>query len=392
MAIFNRRIKTFINKRKFIFEKIGRENFQKTKNIWFHAASLGEYEIALTLIKKIKKDKTNKIILTFFSESGFKLKKRAKEIDHTYYLPLDTKNKAKRFINTINPTTVIFIKSEIWPNYLNELSKKGVKTYLIEGKFRIGDWYFNAPLKKIIESRLKGFKKIFVQDNISEKVLKEKKLNNVVLAGSLKIERVKMQLKENNDNVKIEKFKKEEFCIVCGSTWQEDEKMIIKYINENNDTNIKWIIAPHDISEKNINRIKNKIKYKSIIYSDIVKSNVQYNVLIIDTIGDLKKIYKYADISYVGGGMGNLGLHNILEPCIFGNPVIIGKNFDKFIEARDLVRLKGVKSVINYEEFKFNLNKLINQKQKRDNMKKIISKYIKSKTGALSLILKEIKL
>ena len=389
LSIFNKKIYQFLKSRDIQSQKNYTDLHKKNNNIWFHAASLGEYELATAIIKKIQKDKSTRIILTFFSESGFKLKNRIKEIDYTYYLPLDTKSKSRNFIEFINPKKVFFIKSEIWPNYIKELGRKKIDTYLIDGKFEKEDWYFKMPFKNFAKKILRTYKKILVQNKKSKEILIKNNIKNVTVSGSLKFERVKMQIEENNRNKKIEDFLNKNNCIVCGSTWVEDEKLIIKYINEEKNNNIKWIIAPHDISSNNIERITNIINKKTVLFTDINLNNVHNKVLIINTIGDLKKVYNYATISYIGGGMGNTGLHNILEACIFNNPTIIGKNYDKFIESKELVELEGVISVNNYEDFKKSLNKLINDKVHVKKIKKIISEYMNRNLGALSIINKE---
>ena len=389
-SLFSKKINRFRINRIDLIERIKNELINKNENIWFHTASLGEYEIAVPIIKEIKKKYKCNIILTFFSESGFKLNKRIKEIDNTFYLPLDTKSNTKRFIDLINPKISIFIKSEIWPNYLTEMRKRGIKAYLLESRFKKDDWYFKFPLKDFMMKSLKTYTKIFTQDLQSEKILKNIGIEKVINSGSLKIERVVNQLNENNNNEVIEKYKGNDLCIVCGSTWKKDEKILLKYISKSTNTNIKWIIAPHDISKSNINRITRKIDSKFSIYSKIKKNNAHGNILILDTIGDLKSIYSYSDLSYVGGGMGLSGLHNILEACVYKKPVIIGKNYSGFIEAEELVELGGVVSIKDYSEFKISFENLINNKEIFQNKVKIISNYINSRKGALSIIQKEI--
>ena len=389
-SLFSKKINRFRINRIDLIEKIRNELIDKNENIWFHASSLGEYEIAVPIIKEIKKKYKCSIILTFFSESGFKLKKRIKEIDNTFYLPLDTKSNSKRFLDILNPKISIFIKSEIWPNYLREIRKRNIKAYLLESRFKKNDWYFKSPFKDFMMKSLKTYTKIFTQDLQSENVLKSSGIKEVINSGSLKIERVLDQLNDNNKNVVIKKYKGNNICIVCGSTWEKDEKLILKYIRESKNNNIKWIIAPHDVSKNNINRIIRKLESEFLIYSKINKNNAHGNILIIDTIGDLKSIYNYSDLSYVGGGMGLTGLHNILEACVYGTPVIIGKNYSGFIEAEDLVELGGVVSVKNYNEFKKAFENLINNKKNFQNRVKIISNYISSRLGALSIIQKEI--
>ena len=389
-SLFSKKINRFRINRIDLIEKIKNELIDKNENIWFHAASLGEYEIAVPIIKEIKKKYECNIVLTFFSESGFKLKKRIKEIDNTFYLPLDTKKNTKRFIDLINPKISIFIKSEIWPNYLSEIRRKDIKAYLLETRFKKDDWYFKTPFKDFMMKSLKTYTKIFTQDLQSKKVLENIGFEEVINSGSLKIERVVDQLSNNNKNEVINKYKGNNICIVCGSTWEKDEKIITKYIKESKNKNIKWIIAPHNISKTNIYRISKKLDSEFLIYSKINESNIHSNVLILDTIGDLKNIYSYSDLSYVGGGMGYSGLHNILEACVYKTPVIIGKNYSGFIEAEELVELGGVVSVKDYDEFKIEFENLINNKEVIKNKAKIISSYFNSKLGALSIIQKEI--
>ncbi len=390
LGLFNPKIKRFKTNRLSLIEKIKNEVSDKNNFIWFHVASLGEYEIAVPLIRLIKEKYKSKIILTFFSESGFRLKNRIKEIEYTYYLPLDTKSNAKKFLDIINPELVIFIRSEIWPNYLNEIKKRNVKSYLVESRFNQNSKYLRGIQSFFYIKKLKIFDKIFTVDEESKKTLNSVKINNVIVSGSLKIERVKDYLKDNYNNNIIKSFKGDDLCIVCGSTWKEDEKIIFKYIKESKKEKIKWIIAPHDISKKNIERLQSILTSNYSIYSDISNNNVHGNILILNTIGDLKSVYRYSDISYIGGGMGSSGLHNILEACIYNKPVIIGKNYAGFIEAEQLVESGGVASVKDYNEFKLEIENLIYDKKNIMDKAKIISNYINTKTGALSVIQKKI--
>jgi len=390
IGLFNPKVKRFIINRKKIFHEVDYK-FQSSKNnIWFHAASLGEYELAVPLILEIKKKKNCKIILTFFSESGFKLKNRIKEVDQYLYLPIDTKSNAIKFIEKINPSISIFIKSEIWPNFITQLKKKKVPTYLINGRFTDNDWYF-SKFNYFFEKHLKSFEKIFVQDYNSKKVLEKNGINNVINSGSTKVDRSIIQLSLENTISKIEKIIKNKIVFVCGSTWAEDEAFIFKFLNETKKDDLICLLAPHDISRSNIERIEKNISVLFDKYSsDTILSEIK--ILIIDTIGDLKKLYSYADFSYVGGGMGNKGLHNILEACIFMNPVIIGKNYTEFIEAVDLVNLNGVNSISDYVEFKETIESLIESQDLRKEKKQIIEKYINTNKGATNKILKNLKI
>ena len=390
VGLFNPRIKRFIIYRKKIFNEID-YSFQSSKNnIWFHAASLGEYELAVPLILELKKKKNCKIILTFFSESGFKLKNRINEVDQYLYLPIDTKSNAKKFIEKINPSISIFIKSEIWPNYLSQLKKKKVPTYLINGRFTDSDWYF-SKINYFFRKHLKSFEKIFVQDYNSEKVLEKYGINNVINSGSTKVDRSIIQLSLNNRISKIEEIIKNKIVFVCGSTWPEDEAFIFEFFNETNKKDLICFLAPHDVSKSNIQRIEKNIRVSFDKYSS-EEIHSEIKILIIDTIGDLKKLYSYADFSYVGGGMGTKGLHNILEACVFMRPVIIGKNYTKFIEAVDLVDLNGVNSISDYVEFKKTIDNLIESNDLRKEKKQIIEKYINANKGATNKILNNLKI
>ncbi len=391
LGIFSDKIKRFKSNRVSLINTIENEIKVKGNEVWFHAASLGEYEIAVPLIKKIKEKYSSTIILTFFSESGFQVKNRIKEIDYTFYLPLDTTENAKNFITIIKPKMAIFIKLEIWPNFLRELKTRKIKTYLVESIFRENDKYLSFPLKYLYISKLKMFSKIFTVDRKSKHLLDKVGVKNIIISGSLKVERALTLAKESYNNQIIEKFKGSDFCIVCGSTWKEDEKMIFDYIN-NFKTNIKWIIAPHDVSKNNIKRIKKNIHSNHLIYSDINKDNVHGNILILNTIGHLKNIYKYADLSYVGGGMGNTGLHNILEACVFEIPVVVGKNYKKFNESVELVKLNGLISVKNQNEFDNEINKLITNQKYRTEKINNMRKYFNKQTIATNSIIKNLSL
>ena len=383
LSIFSYKIKNFLLVRVNLLGKIGREIDITKNHIWIHASSLGEYELAIPLIKEIKKNFNEKIILTFFSESGFKLKKRIKEISYTYYLPIDTKNNAKEFIRIINPNISIFIKQEIWPNYIKELKKRKIKTYLV-------NYNFNKVTSKILSSTIRKFNRVYVQDKIDMVNMKRLGLNNVEYSGNLKFNRALLQKDEVYENDKLHDYLKGHECIVCGSTWEKDEEIIINYIKENKVENIKYIIAPHMVSKKNIERIKNKLGNKVNLLSDNVY-NIHYNVLLVDSIGVLKYIYKFAYISYIGGGFIKKGLHNILESCIYGNPIIIGKNYKFFNEAKDLINLKGGFSIKNSKEFHAIVNELIFNEKKRNKIQIINSKFINDNLVSINQIIKSIK-
>lgn len=388
---FSKKMKLFVEGRKDVFQKLRREISEKDKTIWFHCASLGEFEQGVPIMERVKKMYPNhKILITFFSPSGYEIKKNTKLADVTAYLPLDTKANAEKFIQIINPSLAIFIKYEIWPNYLFTLQKRNTPALLISGLFRENQVYFGG-YGAFMRKALQTFDHIFVQDTSSEALLKGIKIENVSVSGDTRFDRVSHQIEQDNTLDFIESFKGESLCVVCGSTWPEDEAVLENYINEA-PINVKFIIAPHKIDASKIESFRKKLQKKSVLFSEIQKTKTleglsAYNILVIDTIGLLPKIYSYADVAYVGGAMGNTGLHNILEPATFGVPIIIGSNFEKFPEAKKLQRLAGLFSVQSASEASEILKKLIDDANFRNKTGMIAGHFINSNTGATKIIM-----
>ena len=392
LKYFNKTVFNFLIKRKKIFKKLKKNISKNEKYIWIHVASLGEYEQGLPVFKKIKSlYKDHKIVLSFFSSSGYDLRKNNPISDLTLYLPIDTSNNAKRFINLINPEIAVFVKYEFWPNFLKYLKKNNTPTYLLAGVFRKNHWFFK-PYGFWMRNNLKTFNHFFVQNNDSKKILKKYNFNNCSVMGDSRFERVLELPNQKNEIKYLNKFKKSKQCFVAGSTWNEDDEIIIKFINSYKENDICFIIAPHQIDLNKINKAKSFIKKKSILMSELNKDNASKNsVIFIDSIGLLTSVYSYADIGYVGGGMGNTGLHNTLEPAVFKIPVIVGKNFEKFHEVSELINLKGFISIKNYDTFKNELIDLINNKKARDKMGQINYKYIINKIGASEKVITYLK-
>ena len=383
LSIFSKKISRFIVVRKDLLQEIDKDLDRKKKYIWLHAASLGEYELAIPLIKEIKKTFDNEIILTFFSESGFKLKDRIHQVSKTYFLPLDSKDNVKKIVKVFNPRFAVFIKSEIWPNYINELKKRKIKFYLV-------NYVYDKYNSRIFRGILKKYTKIFTQDKNSERQLKNMKVDNALYIGNLKFNRAIMQKKEKYNNKKLNNYLGDDICIVFGSTWDRDEEIIFDYIKEEINKNVKYIISPHEVSVKNINRIKSKLSNKVNLLSDKIY-NVQNNVLIVDSIGVLKYLYSFSDISYVGGGFKKKGLHNILEPCVYGNPVIFGDNIKFSNEAKGLVKLKGGFSIKNSKQLKNIINELLLNTSKLKEIEIINSKFIDDNLASINNIIKSMQ-
>ncbi|MBC7642873.1 MAG: 3-deoxy-D-manno-octulosonic acid transferase [Flavobacterium sp.] len=390
VALFNPKIKLFVEGRKIVFENLSTKLNQNDKTIWFHAASLGEYEQGLPVIEKIKNKYPNhKIVLTFFSPSGFEVRKDNVVADVTVYLPLDTKFNVKKFLIIVHPEMVFFIKYEFWPNYLNELRNRKIKTYLISGVFRKNQVFFKW-YGGFYRNALKTFDYFFVQNESSNVLLHSIGFGNVKISGDTRFDRVVSILDKDNSLDFIEKFKNDTTTIVIGSSWPKDENMIVNYINQSK--NIKFIIAPHNIKLEQIQQLKNSISKKVVLYSDMDNKNLSdFQVFIADTIGILTKIYSYADIAYVGGGFGNPGVHNILEPATFGIPIIIGSNYSHFAEAIALVHQGGCISISNQSELNEAFDNLISNEDIRQEKGHICSTFVQMNKGATNIIISQLK-
>ena len=376
--------------RKAVFPTLEQKIKPSDKTIWFHAASLGEYEQGLPVIEKIKeKFPSHKIVVTFFSPSGYEVRKNNTVADVTVYLPLDTKKNAKQFLSLVHPELVFFIKYEYWLNYLSELKDLNTPTYLISGIFRENQMFFKwygGFYRKALET----FTYFFVQNENSKKLLRQLGKANVAVSGDTRFDRVAAILEKDNSLDFISQFKNDTLTIVVGSSWPKDETLLVDFINSNA-YKVKFIIAPHNIKAEQIQQLKNSITKKTVLFSERNDKNLaEYDVFIIDTIGILTKIYSYADIAYVGGGFGNPGVHNILEPATYGIPIVIGPNYSHFAEATALVNLEGCVSVSNKKELESALISLILIKVERQEKGHICETFIQMNKGATDIIMNTI--
>ncbi|MCG8837273.1 3-deoxy-D-manno-octulosonic acid transferase [Tenacibaculum dicentrarchi] len=391
IALFNKKIKLFVDGRKQTFSKL--ENIKKTdKVIWFHAASLGEFEQGRPIIEALKERyKNHKIVVTFFSPSGYEIRKNYPLADVVCYLPFDTKANVKKFIAKIHPEIAIIIKYEFWPNLLSEVKKQGINTILISGIFREKQSFFKW-YGGFMRNKLKAFNHFYVQNEASKKLLSSIGFQNITIAGDTRFDRVHDILKQDNSLDFINEFKNNSYTVVAGSTWKEDENLFVNYINNHASADEKFIIAPHNINQKQIKELQKSINKKTILYSEKEGQNLSENqVFIIDTIGVLTKIYSYADVAYVGGGLAT-GLHNILEPATFGIPIVFGANkYKKFQEATDLLKLGSVTIVTNNEDFSSNFTTLKANANLRTKMGSENYHYIKNNIGATKIIMNYIK-
>lgn len=384
---FSKKMQLFVKGRVNVLEKIAEQIEPGDKTIWVHCASLGEFEQGLPIMQAIKRDYPEyKLLLTFFSPSGYEIKKDSSIADLITYLPLDTARNASRFVSLVHPSLAVFVKYEFWPNYLFELDKRQVPAILVSGLFRKSQSFFR-PHGIFMRRALRTMDHFFVQNQNSEQLLKDLGIKNVSISGDTRFDRVSSQIEQDNSLPTIKTFKGDSLCVVCGSTWPEDEAILTPFINTSSN-NVKFIVAPHIIEAAKIEAFRKKIEKNSVLYSEKDTANLESaSVLIIDNIGLLTRIYSYADIAYVGGAMGNSGLHNILEPATFGIPIVIGKNFEKFPEAKRMQFLAALFSVSTSEEVNEIMTKLLNDKSFREKTGMIAGHFVNSNTGATKVIM-----
>ncbi len=391
ITFINPKIKLFVLGRKNVLPFLQQTIKPEDKTIWFHAASLGEYEQGIPVIEKIKiLFPKHKIVLTFFSPSGYEIRKNNTLADITVYLPLDTTKNAFDFIDVVHPEMVFFIKYEFWINYLNELKIRQIKTYLISGIFRKNQLFFKS-YGGFYRKALQSFTYFYVQNETSKQLLAQLGYENCLVSGDTRFDRVAAILQRNNHLDYIEAFKNNTLTVVAGSTWEKDEALFIDYIN-NHKEKTKFIIAPHQINKESIAELKNSLTKKTILFSekDGIHDLKDYQVFILDTIGILTTVYQYANIAYVGGGFEKSGIHNILEPATFGVPIVIGERYEKFQEAIDLVNLKGCSSIKNQAGFDAILNQLLSDDGFRNKKGAICGNFVQKNKGASDKILKNL--
>jgi 3-deoxy-D-manno-octulosonic-acid transferase len=381
IALFHPKIKLFVDGRKEVMSYLKKNISEGDSIIWVHTASLGEFEQGLPIIEQLKKNYPEyRILVTFFSPSGYEVKKNTAAADVVTYLPMDTKKNAIKFLDLVNPKLVIFVKYEIWPNYLRSLSQRNIPTLLISALFKENQIYFKS-YGGFMRKALHNFTHIFVQDTKSIELLSKINIKNTAISGDTRFDRVIEILERDNNLAFMENFKNGAKTLVAGSTWPDDEEVLVPYINTG-ESSLKFVLAPHNIKPEHINKLKSSINKKTILYSELENKDLSaYEVLIIDTIGLLTKIYSYAEISYVGGGFAT-GLHNTLEPAVYGIPVIIGPSFKGFKEAEDLVNKGGVLVVKSPAEFFTLVNNLLKDEEHLKRTGDINSTYVSENKGA----------
>lgn len=361
------------------------------KSVWFHFASLGEFEQGRPVLEAVKAQyPDHKIVITFFSPSGYEIRKNTPLADAVYYLPIDTAQNAQQFINTIKPVAVIFTKYEYWYHYFNEVHKQQIPLYVISAIFRPKQIFFKwyGSLHRSILTKVTRF---FVQDEASQKLLNTIGINNVQVSGDTRFDRVFANAERPNALPVIEGFKSQQPVFIAGSTWPADEELLVLLIDRFPDW--KFIFAPHEIPEEKVNKLMSLLPTgKAVRFSQI--STLQtplltYQVLVIDNIGMLSSLYQYGEIAYIGGGFG-VGIHNTLEAAAFGLPVIFGPNYSRFKEARDLVALKAGYSISNAGQLQEIAKKLITDNEYRHTASIIAKQFVAESKGATEVIMKNI--
>lgn len=401
-SLFNLKAKEWIVGRKNIFNEIKKAIVQNCnpnhKLIWIHVSSLGEFEQARPLIDYLYKNYRHnyRIFLTFFSPSGYLIRKNYNKADYIFYLPLDTPQNAKLLVNTIKPTLVFWVKYDFWFHYLKQINKKQIPIFIIDALFKPNHyffkWYGKFMLKIIADST-----HIFVQNNKSKDLLKNHQITNCTLAGDTRFDSVLdiYNNAEKNKDIRIKTINdycKNEPVFIAGSTWPNDELIVIKYINQNPK---KWlyIIAPHETDNKHVKQIEQQINIPYIKLSTLTTNPTKtekYNCIIVDSIGILAYLYQFANIAYIGGGFGK-SIHNTQEPAIFGIPIVFGPNYQAFLEAVEMKTLKGAFSISSYNEFEQIINEFDKNPQKIITAGNTCKNYMNSKVGATMLIINYLK-
>ena len=388
-SLFHHKAAKWLAGRKNWQEKLTELNTSENRWIWVHCASLGEFEQGRNIIETIKEiEPDTKILITFFSPSGYEIRKNYPLADMVMYLPLDTKTNAKTFLSHLNPNLVIFIKYELWLNYLNEVAQKGIPHILVSARVRKESRFFTSLFSSLYRRAFQNFTHIFTQDELSEKLIKDFSGNqSISTVSDTRYDRVSSNRKTFTPIPEIEAFKGNSICLVCGSTWKVGEELIFDAFESLYEKYpIKLILAPHEINQDRIKKWESRFPDVSIRFSQIENLSSQHRILWIDNIGMLSRLYAYADLAYVGGGFGS-GLHNILEAAVFGVPVIFGPRIKKFPEAEDLIKNGGGFSVNGQKEFTEKVKSLLDAPKLREEIFRKNTAFVDAHSGATQKII-----
>ncbi|MBW6534171.1 MAG: 3-deoxy-D-manno-octulosonic acid transferase [Mariniphaga sp.] len=389
-SFFNAKARQFLSGRRNWRKNLAEKIETNARYIWIHCASLGEFEQGRPLIEEIKKQFPEyRILLTFFSPSGYEIRKNYELADIVMYLPIDTRRNAKKFIQVVQPEKAFFIKYEYWHFYIDELKKRKIPLYIVSAIFRENQHFFkNNMLGKWYRNMLYKAKYFFVQNEKSAQLLQTIGINNFTVSGDTRFDRVAAIAKSAKEIPLVEKFKNNQPLLVAGSTWKPDEELLAAFIN--NHPKLKLVFAPHEVSETNMNKLEQLLKTTHIRFSKADKNDVaRFQVLIIDSVGLLSSIYRYGNLAYIGGGFG-VGIHNILEAATFGLPVIFGPKYENFKEAVDLKNLGGAFPVQNFNQLESTLNEFLADNSRLAEASVVCKNYVEKNIGATNLIIKKV--
>lgn len=389
-ALFDHKAKLWVLGRKHLFKEIREKIPEAERIIWFHAASLGEFEQGRPVIEATRRRfPDHKILLTFFSPSGFEVRKNYQGADYIFYLPLDSRRNARRFVKLADPALAVFIKYEFWYNYLIELRKRSIPVVFTSVIFRPGQHFFKW-YGGWFRRQLKAINWLFVQNEQSVSLLRKIGIDQVSISGDTRFDRVFEAAAGKRSFPDIENFVAGNRVVLAGSTWPEDEEMLIAVINKK-ELAAKYIIAPHEIHRDRIDRFISRVDAKTICYTSASPDEYKSaDILIIDTIGILLHLYQYATVAYIGGGFGK-SIHNILEAATFGKPVIFGPNHHKFQEAKDLLAVSGAFCIASQGELYCTIDMLFNMDSFYQNSSATCAAYVSKRTGATALIMNKLE-
>lgn len=387
-APFHKKASLWVKGRKNIWNKIEAIDRGNKRLVWFHAASLGEFEQGRPVMEALKqKEPETQILLTFFSPSGYEIRKNYDGADHVLYLPADTPANARRFVEILRPDAAVFVKYEYWYNYLKQLHQHQTPTYVISAIFRKSQPFFK-PWGSLHRKMLGFFTRIYVQDEQSVELLQSIHVSQVEQAGDTRFDRVWKSSISPEDLDKVERFRGLSMLAVCGSTWPADEDLLMTYINAYSG-DFKWVIAPHEIGENHLQSIIAKCKKTIVRYTDDDADFEHADVLLMDCIGLLSSVYRYGRIAYIGGGFG-AGIHNVLEAAVYSMPVIFGIKYKKFKEAVDLVKEHGAFSIGDIGQLTEVLNVFTQSFLIRNSIGLNAIAYVERQTGATNIIIQEL--
>ena len=354
----------------------------RARRIWIHVASVGEFEQARPIIERLRSEQPEvQIVLTFFSPSGYNLRKDYDKADAVTYLPFATRRNARVFLDVVKPDMAIFVKYEFWPAYLRELANRGIKTYSISAIFRPQQVFFRwwgKPYRNI----LKKFTAIYVQDERSARLLRDNGINHVEVAGDTRFDRVHAIAQQAKDIPQIARFVEGGAkVIIAGSTWPPDEALLSRYVSEHRD--VRLVLAPHEIHEGHLHQIFQQFEGRYVRLTQATVNNLDaVRVLVVDTMGMLSSVYRYGKVAYIGGGFG-VGIHNTIEAAVFGMPVVFGPKYKHFREACALIDAGGARTVRNYAEFEAAMDNALDDYEA---IGKKAKDYVESELGATDRI------